>query len=126
MPRHELVLGGQKSGKSRCAELRAAAWLAQPGRSALLVATARAGDEEMAERIRRHQLDRAARVPGLATLEEPLALAAALQAHSRPERLLLVDCLTLWLTNWLMPLQPPADPAAQAAAWAAERQALLA
>ena len=44
---HELILGGARSGKSRCAELRAAAWLARPGRSAVLLATALAGDAEM-------------------------------------------------------------------------------
>lgn len=130
--RHELILGGQKSGKSRCAEERTAAWLAgdpagdPAGRSALLIATARAGDDEMQARIRRHQLDRAARVPGLATLEEPLHLSRALQAHSAPQRLLVVDCLTLWLTNWLMPLEPLPDAQAADAAWAAERAALLA
>lgn len=124
--RHELILGGQKSGKSRCAEQRAAAWLAaQPPHSALLIATATGGDDEMCARIERHQLDRALRVPGLATLEEPQQLAAALRRHSAPERLLVVDCLTLWLTNWLMPLADWPDAAAAAAAWAAERAALL-
>lgn len=130
LPRHELILGGQKSGKSRCAEQRAAAWLAVPGRQALLLATARVGDDEMTARIRRHQLDRAARVPLLATVEEPLALAAALRERSAPQRLIVVDCLTLWLTNWLMPLQPlePSTGAAAEAhadAWARERAALL-
>ncbi|MEY8876709.1 MAG: bifunctional adenosylcobinamide kinase/adenosylcobinamide-phosphate guanylyltransferase [Leptothrix sp. (in: b-proteobacteria)] len=129
--RHELILGGQKSGKSRCAEQRAATWLAAagesalPGRSALLIATATGGDDEMRARIERHQLDRAFRVPGLATLEEPLRLADALRRHSAPQRLIVVDCLTLWLTNWLMPLADWPDPAAAAAAWAAERAALL-
>ncbi|HSN32913.1 MAG TPA: bifunctional adenosylcobinamide kinase/adenosylcobinamide-phosphate guanylyltransferase, partial [Ideonella sp.] len=51
----ELLLGGQKSGKSRAAESRAAAWLARPGRAATLVATAIAGDDEMAARIARHR-----------------------------------------------------------------------
>ncbi len=74
--RTELILGGQKSGKSRLAEQQAAAWLADdPTRSATLVATAQAGDAEMAARIARHQADRAVRVPGMATLEEPVALA---------------------------------------------------
>ncbi len=57
----------------------------------------------MRARIARHQRDRAERVPGLATLEEPLDLAAALQRESAPHTLLVVDCLTLWLTNWAMP-----------------------
>jgi adenosylcobinamide kinase/adenosylcobinamide-phosphate guanylyltransferase len=104
----ELILGGQKSGKSRAAEARAAAWLAAPGREALLIATAIAGDVEMAARIARHRIDRAHRVPGLRTLEEPRALAPVLRAHSEPHRLLIVDCLTLWLTNQLLPLDGPA------------------
>lgn len=101
---HHLVLGGQRSGKSRRAEQLAAAWLATPGHEAALVATAFAGDGEMAERIARHRLDRAERVPGLATVEEPRALASAVRALAAPHRLVVVDCLTLWLTNLLMPL----------------------
>lgn len=108
--RSELILGGQKSGKSRRAELLARDWLAQaPGHRALLIATAQPWDEEMRQRIARHQVDRAARVPGMTTLEEPLALAEAITQHSRPDTLLVVDCLTLWLTNWLMPMQPEND-----------------
>ena len=113
---HELILGGARSGKSRLAEARAAQWLATPDRQALLLATAQAGDAEMAARIQRHQTDRAARVPALATLEVALphqpSLPAALAAHSTPQRLLVVDCLTLWLTQQAMPLHgAPAAPA---------------
>jgi adenosylcobinamide kinase / adenosylcobinamide-phosphate guanylyltransferase len=100
---HELILGGQRSGKSHCAESRAQAWLAEPGRSACLIATALAGDDEMRERVARHRLDRAARLPELVTYEEPIELARALRTHSNPRRLIVVDCLTLWLTNLLMP-----------------------
>lgn len=112
----ELVLGGQKSGKSRRAEELAAAWLRGPAvngwpREAWLVATAHAGDPDMAERIRRHQADRALRVPGMQTAEEPLALADTLRTLAAPHRLVVVDCLTLWLTNWLMPL--PAENSEQ-------------
>ena len=107
LARSELILGGQKSGKSRRAELLARAWLeGGGGRQAVLVATAQPWDAEMQVRIARHQADRAARVPGLRTVEEPLALAQAIQDHSRPDTLLLVDCLTLWLTNWRMPMHP--------------------
>ncbi len=102
---HTLILGGQRSGKSRCAEQRAAAWLLQPGHQATLVATAQAGDAEMHERIARHRVDRAERVPQLTTLELQGDLAAALQALSSPTHLLVVDCLTLWLTQLLMPLR---------------------
>ena len=103
----ELILGGQKSGKSRRAELLARAWLAGEAaavpRQATLIATAQPWDGEMRQRIARHRADRAARVPGLATVEEPLALARTLRRLSAPHHLLVVDCLTLWLTNLLMP-----------------------
>jgi len=102
--RSELILGGQKSGKSRRAELLARDWLAQSAsHRALLIATAQPWDAEMRQRIARHQADRAQRVPGMTTLEEPLRLAEAMLAHSRPDTLIVVDCLTLWLTNCLMP-----------------------
>ncbi|MEF7615538.1 bifunctional adenosylcobinamide kinase/adenosylcobinamide-phosphate guanylyltransferase [Aquincola sp. MAHUQ-54] len=120
---HELILGGQKSGKSRTAEARAAAWLAVPGREAVLLATALAGDAEMAERIARHRADRALRVPGLRTLEEAADLPGALAGASAPQRLVVVDCLTLWLTQAAMPL-PPHGPAPDAAALAVQRARL--
>ena len=102
---HELILGGARSGKSRAAETRAAQWLAVPGRQAVLIATALAGDGEMALRIARHRADRAARVPQLGCLElQGGDLAQAVRAQSTPQRLVLVDCLTLWLTQLLMPL----------------------
>ncbi len=100
----ELILGGQKSGKSRRAELLARQWLADsPTHRALLIATGQPWDDEMRERIARHQRDRAERVPGLRTLEEPLDLAGAIARHGSADTLIVVDCLTLWLTNWLMP-----------------------
>lgn len=100
----ELVLGGQKSGKSRRAELLARQWLDHsPAHRAVLIATGQPWDDEMRQRIARHQADRAERVPGMATVEEPLALAQAIQSHSRADTLVVVDCLTLWLTNRLMP-----------------------
>ncbi|MFO1262636.1 MAG: bifunctional adenosylcobinamide kinase/adenosylcobinamide-phosphate guanylyltransferase [Rhodoferax sp.] len=102
--RSELILGGQKSGKSRRAELLARQWLGQGAdHRAVLIATAQPWDDEMRARIARHQADRAERVPGMATVEEPLALAQAITQHSTPQTLLVVDCLTLWLTNLLMP-----------------------
>ena len=123
MAAHELILGGQRSGKSRCAEARAVAWLAQRGHSALLLATALALDAEMRSRIARHQADRASHVPGLATLEVPLDLAGALREHSAPDRLVLIDCLTLWWTNLVMPAQgEPLPPGA----WADARESLCA
>jgi adenosylcobinamide kinase / adenosylcobinamide-phosphate guanylyltransferase len=103
----ELILGGQKSGKSRRAEMLARQWLAQSsGHRAVLIATAQPWDDEMRQRIARHQADRAERVPGMATVEEPLALAEAIARHSQVDTLVVVDCLTLWLTNLLMPAEP--------------------
>ena len=100
----ELILGGQKSGKSRRAEQLAKDWLLQsPHHKAVLIATAQPWDEEMQQRIARHKQDRAERVPGLTTVEEPLQLAQTIQHLSQPDTLLIVDCLTLWLTNLLMP-----------------------
>ena len=105
LARSELILGGQKSGKSRRAELLARVWLDSASqRTAVLIATAQPWDDEMRQRILRHQMDRAERVPGMATVEEPLALAQAIALHSAPHRLVVVDCLTLWLTNHLMPV----------------------
>ena len=124
---HELILGGAKSGKSRAAEARAARWLATPGHEALLIATARAGDAEMAARIARHRADRAARVPRLGCVEIGAGLAEVIAAQAAPQRLLVVDCLTLWLTQLAMPLQgPPADDAALQAAIERLLQALRA
>jgi adenosylcobinamide kinase/adenosylcobinamide-phosphate guanylyltransferase len=100
----ELILGGQRSGKSRQAETRAADWLARsPRHEALLVATAFAEDDEMRERIARHRADRRERLPRLATLEVSHDLAAALRMQVSEQRLLVVDCLTLWLTQLMLP-----------------------
>jgi adenosylcobinamide kinase / adenosylcobinamide-phosphate guanylyltransferase len=102
--RSEFILGGQRSGKSRRAELLARDWLVQsPSHKAVMIATATAWDDEMRQRIARHRLDRAERVPGMLTIEEPVALGETIQAHSNPQTILVVDCLTLWLTNLLMP-----------------------
>ena len=104
--RSELILGGQRSGKSRRAEMLARTWLARsPAHDAVLIATAQPWDDEMRERIARHQQDRAARVPGLRTVEEPLHLATMLSGLSQPQTLVVVDCLTLWLTNMRMPAE---------------------
>ncbi len=102
----EFILGGQRSGKSRRAEMLARAWLDQSdAHHAVLIATAQPWDDEMRERITRHQADRALRVPGMATVEEPLALAEAIARHSTARTLVVGDCLPLWLTNLLMPAE---------------------
>jgi len=105
--RSELILGGQKSGKSRRAETLAQHWLSDGSpRSALLIATAQPFDDEMRLRIERHRQDRLVRVPGMRTIEEPLALTETIRARSQPNTLIVVDCLTLWLTAHLMPQDP--------------------
>ena len=88
----ELILGGARSGKSALAERRAA----DSGLAVTCIATGEAGDGEMAARIAHHKERRPAH---WALVEEPLHLAAALREHAAPDRLLLVDCLTLWLSN---------------------------
>jgi adenosylcobinamide kinase/adenosylcobinamide-phosphate guanylyltransferase len=106
MARSELILGGQRSGKSRRAEMLAQLWLdAAPDHQAVLIATATPWDGEMRERIARHRQDRAERVPGMQTMEEPVELARAITQHSSARTLVVVDCLTLWLTNLLMPAE---------------------
>jgi len=90
----ELILGGVRSGKSRLAEQHAQA----SGLPVTYIATATVEDDEMRARIAHHQAQR----PGHWQLvEEPLALAAALQRHAAAGHCVLVDCLTLWLTNLL-------------------------
>ena len=91
LPPVTLVLGGGRSGKSRYAE-----GLVEFLAPRIYLATAEAGDAEMAARIEEH---RKRRGPGWETIEEPLDLANALGAHSRPGQPVLVDCLTLWLAN---------------------------
>jgi adenosylcobinamide kinase / adenosylcobinamide-phosphate guanylyltransferase len=97
LPRLELVLGGARSGKSRYAEARAAA-AAAAGLRVVYVATAQAGDGEMADRIAHH---RARRPADWALVETPLHLAAALREHAADDTFILLDCLTLWLSNLL-------------------------
>lgn len=93
----ELIVGGARSGKSVLAESRARE-AEQAGARIIYIATAQAGDGEMRARIATHQSRRPAHW-GL--VEEPLRLADVLQRHARADTFLLVDCLTLWLTNLL-------------------------
>ncbi len=115
----ELILGGVRSGKSRLAEQRALA----SGLHVTYIATATTGDEEMRQRILVHQLRRPS---DWKLIEEPHALAAVLEAHAHPDHCLVVDCLTLWLTNLL--IKRAACPPGQnnGADYATQREALLA
>ncbi|WP_020415300.1 bifunctional adenosylcobinamide kinase/adenosylcobinamide-phosphate guanylyltransferase [Microbulbifer variabilis] len=106
-----LILGGARSGKSRLAQQRAEQWLQSNNAGGLsYLATATAGDEEMSSRIARHQGDRGQHWQ---TIEEPIALAEALDASPK-SHCVLVDCLTLWLSNCI-----------HEGVWAREREALM-
>lgn len=94
----ELVLGGARSGKSRYAEQQALA-SALP---VIYVATAEAGDDEMALRIARH---RQSRPSNWMTVEEPAALAEVINQYANQPCCVLIDCLTLWLANVLFDRQ---------------------
>jgi len=95
-----LVLGGARSGKSTHAEKLATGSLhGAPPQPAVYLATAQAGDVEMATRIMTH---RARRGASWTTIEEPLKLGEALQAAAAHGRPVLVDCLTLWLSNLML------------------------
>ena len=91
----QLILGGARSGKSRLAEKLAA----ESGCAVTYIATSQPLDGEMNERVRHHRERR----PGYwALIEEPIELARVLRDNARADACLLVDCLTLWLTNLLM------------------------
>jgi adenosylcobinamide kinase/adenosylcobinamide-phosphate guanylyltransferase len=116
-----LVLGGARSGKSALAERLALA----SGKQVTYVATSHAGDAEMAARIAHHREHRPA---DWQTIEEATALAARLRELCAPDRLVLVDCLTLWLTNLMFPAgepQPEVGPVGLAPQFVHERAALL-
>ena len=110
-----LVLGGARSGKSAFAERL----VTETGLSRHYIATGRAFDDEMRARIAKHRDDRG---NGWETHEEPLALAARIADVAREDRAVLVDCLTLWLTNWLMPVE---STDADQQAWASQSATFL-
>ena len=93
-----LVLGAARSGKSAYAQRAAEACAARTGGELVFVATAEALDAEMAERIAHHRDDRGQR---WRTVEAPRELATALEAL-RPDEIVVVDCLTLWLSNSML------------------------
>jgi adenosylcobinamide kinase/adenosylcobinamide-phosphate guanylyltransferase len=99
-----LVVGGARSGKSRLAEQLAAAHSA-----VTYLATAHAGDAEMARRIALHRRRRAEQTPGWRTVEEPWDVAATVAAHGAADGCVLLECLTLWVTSLMLGL--PGRPA---------------
>jgi adenosylcobinamide kinase/adenosylcobinamide-phosphate guanylyltransferase len=109
-----LVLGGARSGKSRYAENLAIA----SQKTVIYIATGQAKDTEMAARIQRHQQDRPVHWQ---TVEEPIQLSATLAMYAQDNRCLLVDCLTLWLSNILFNAQGQV----QEAVFKQQSQALL-
>ncbi len=117
----ELILGGARSGKSTLAEQRASTH----GGPVTVIATAEAGDEEMAARIARHRADRPTH---WRVIEAPTGLAEALQEAAHADGCVIVDCLTLWLSNLLTrdraSLAAP-HSADHLAAWQAELEALI-
>ena len=99
LPALTLVLGGARSGKSRHAEALVLGHAQSVGTQPVYIATAKAGDGEMAARIAEHQ---ARRGECWRTEEAPLALAGAIVEHANDAQPVLIDCLTLWLTNLML------------------------
>ena len=95
MTRHVLVLGGARSGKTAFAERMAIRSGSQPA----YLATSEALDAEMRDRVASHKAVRGGR---FTTIEEPIALSDALVVAAKNHDVILVDCLTLWITNLLM------------------------
>jgi adenosylcobinamide kinase / adenosylcobinamide-phosphate guanylyltransferase len=120
-PGRHLVLGGARSGKTRHAIELARSLAAARGQNVTYVATAQAFDEEMEHRIALHQAERPA---SWATLEAPQRLAEAL-AEQGTRSILVIDCITLWLSNALLRDFSDATPTAPLPSWDAERSALL-
>jgi adenosylcobinamide kinase/adenosylcobinamide-phosphate guanylyltransferase len=93
-----LIFGGARSGKSAYAEQLALRLSAEGGKQVIYLATAAAADSEMQQRIVHHQSRRPA---DWQTIEQTTALGAAIQEYSQPGTVLLIDCLTVWLSNLL-------------------------
>ncbi|MFZ3002588.1 MAG: bifunctional adenosylcobinamide kinase/adenosylcobinamide-phosphate guanylyltransferase [Undibacterium umbellatum] len=122
--RTSLIFGGARSGKSAFAE-QLASRLSEGKQEVLYLATAKAGDVEMQERIAHH---RARRPAHWGTLEQSLALGATIMEHSRADNIILVDCLTVWLSNLLFSVKtdfPEIGHISPPPQFATQRQALL-
>lgn len=99
------IVGGARSGKSRLAQNLASAAEARAWGPVVFVATATAGDDDMAARIARHRADRP---PHWHLVEAPTGLVAAIEAVSG-EAIVVIDCLTMWTANLLLGQSLPAD-----------------
>lgn len=106
------ILGGMRSGKSRYAQT-----LASQHADVIVIATALPADAEMRERIERHRADRPAHWPVVEVAPTASGLSAAIAAHAALDRCLLIDCLTVWLSQLICP--PPGVAAVDAAGAAA-------
>lgn len=113
-----LILGGARSGKTRVALDHAGEWSRKLDSRVTYVATAQALDAEMEARIERH---RSERPDTWHTVEAPLQLASAL-AHIPAPSVIVIDCLTLWLTNALLHDFDERQPRAPLAVWDRERE----
>jgi adenosylcobinamide kinase/adenosylcobinamide-phosphate guanylyltransferase len=120
-PERHLVLGGARSGKTRYALQLAELLASRRSAQVVYVATAQAGDAEMAERIARH---RAERPVTWRTLEAPLKLADSL-SRVNSNTVLVIDCLTLWLSNALLQDFDEQTPRASLPTWTDERDRML-
>lgn len=123
-PRVHLVFGGARSGKSLFAE-QTAMKLAQGGKQMIYLATAHGSDTEMQARIAHHRERRSAH---WATVESSLELGAAIMTHSRADNIILVDCLTVWLSNLLFSVPqeyPEIGQITPPAGFTIQRQSLL-
>jgi adenosylcobinamide kinase/adenosylcobinamide-phosphate guanylyltransferase len=98
-----LLLGGARSGKSSFAEQKAREW---GGDNVLYVATSETRDDEMRQRVQKHQ---AARPPAWVTLEAPREVTRAIRASSSNAQVVLVDCITFLVSNYLMAASEPVD-----------------
>lgn len=115
-----LITGGARSGKSRFAEQYAA----RTGTSGIYIATSQTLDDEMRDRVRRHRLRRDSSSFVWQTVEEPFDLSGAILKSSGS--VVLIDCLTLWLTNWLLRYEHEEDPEAKVMAKVEELAAVFA
>ena len=115
-----LILGGARSGKTRFAT-QAATELSAQGYECVYLATAQALDDEMRDRIARHQVDRAQDTVQWQSFETPFTLVDTLREIARDDRVIVIDCLTLWLTNHLL-IEPQSEVDER---WKAVKQSLL-